>query len=722
MIDPDHLAMLACSSITPEHAATRGYQTITSENAATLADINIVRPGRRTPGLLVPQLRSDGSTWGYQYRPDDPRLRDGKPVKYETPWQQSNGLDVPPGVGELLGDPAVPLWITEGVKKADCGALHGLCIVALSGVWCWLHTNSAGGKMALPDWRDVALNGGRRVILAFDGDVARNPCVQKAMHALSQYLAYKGALVEYLWLPDTDHKTGLDDYLMAGHTVDDLWRLVKPTPPPPAPVNNSHSAPTPPEPAPEPVQPVTLEKLHQRCLHWFGEHYDLDAIDATLATAAAELLTGDPLWLLIISGPGALKTETIITLEDRDRNVIVTSTISSIGALLSATAQKERAADATGGLLKTLEPRGVLILKDMTSILSLPPGIRAPILAAFREIYDGRWVREAGVDGGRRIPWKGRIAVLGACTTAWDRAHAVISEMGDRFVLLRIDSTIHRLDSGSHAIENTGTETQMRAELNLLARGVIAGIDTATVPQLDKDDKRRILRAANLVTLARTAVDHDYRGDVIDAHAPELPTRFGKQLTQVFRGAVIIGLTRQAALRLAIRCARDSMPPLRLEIIDDLAENPDATTADIRKRLHTPRNTVDRQLQAMQILRVVDVDEDRRNQYGTVEWHYSLAADIDPGCLTVPKLADRLAVPEIYISATDTEEEEREQEDNTSTHPPTYISGHAPDAAADAAYRGGKCIDCKERDHSPGRPRCDECHRIWLTLIDGYDR
>jgi len=122
MIDPDHLAMLACSSITPEHAATRGYQTITSENAATLADINIVRPGRRTPGLLVPQLRSDGSTWGYQYRPDDPRLRDGKPVKYETPWQQSNGLDVPPGVGELLGDPAVPLWITEGVKKADCAA------------------------------------------------------------------------------------------------------------------------------------------------------------------------------------------------------------------------------------------------------------------------------------------------------------------------------------------------------------------------------------------------------------------------------------------------------------------------------------------------------------------------------------------------------------------------------------------------------------------------
>ena len=115
----------------------------------------------------------------------------------------------------------MPLFITEGVKKADCGALHGLCIVALSGVWNWMHTNSAGGKMAIPDWYDVALNG-RLVILAYDGDVARRESVQKAQNALAAYLSMKGARVEYLHLPDTDDKTGLDDYLVA-HTVDDLF-------------------------------------------------------------------------------------------------------------------------------------------------------------------------------------------------------------------------------------------------------------------------------------------------------------------------------------------------------------------------------------------------------------------------------------------------------------------------------------------------------------------
>ena len=93
-----------------------------------------------------------------------------------------------------------------------------------------------------------------------------------------------------------------------------------------------------------------------------------------------------------------------------------------------------------------------------------------------------------------------------------------------------------------------------------------------------------LLAAADLVTLARTGVEYDYRGDVIDAHAPEMPTRFAKQLAQIVRGAVAIGMDRGDALRLAIRCARDSMPPLRLAIIDDLAAHPHSSTQEVRRR------------------------------------------------------------------------------------------------------------------------------------------
>ena len=185
-----HRVMLAASGITLEHAAKRGYETISDPRRLVM--LGIAKAGQRTRGLLVPQLRADGSIWGHQYRPDHPRERSGRLVKYETPLGQRNGIDVPPGVGPLLGDPTVPLWVTEGVKKADCGALHGLCIIALPGVWSWRGKNEVGGKVAVADWNDIALNG-RRVILAFDGDVARKASVRKALDALAAYLKTRGA-------------------------------------------------------------------------------------------------------------------------------------------------------------------------------------------------------------------------------------------------------------------------------------------------------------------------------------------------------------------------------------------------------------------------------------------------------------------------------------------------------------------------------------------------
>lgn len=417
-----------------------------------------------------------------------------------------------------------------------------------------------------------------------------------------------------------------------------------------------------------------IDDMHASCRHWFGETYDIEAMDFGLATAAVERLDGDPLWGVIVGGSGDGKTETVTPLGGC--GALVVSTISSVGALLSGTAKREKAKDATGGLLRQVGDRGVLVIKDMTSLLSLAPIVRTEVLAALREIYDGHWTRYVGTDGGRALEWAGRIAIVGAVTTAWDRAHGAIAAMGDRWVLLRVDSTQNRLTKGRRAIDNTGGETDMREELAKLAGYVIASVDPESPPQLTDAEKQRILAAADLVTLARTAVDHDYRGDVIDAHAPEAPTRFAKQLGQVARGAMAIGLGRDAALRLAIRCARDSMPPLRLAIVDDLAEHPSSTTADVRKRLEKPRATTDRQLQALHMLGVVSCNEVQCDQ--RVRWYYSLADGID---------ATSLLVPDLLVDTHSHKERECL---------PTYISG----TNSDRRRPGCVCV---------GRPQCHWC-------------
>jgi len=205
-------------------------------------------------------------------------------------------------------------------------------------------------------------------------------------------------------------------------------------PPPPPPISpGTGPAPS----AAPPPQPSMLDSVHAVFKKWLGEDYDTDVLDAVLATGAAARLTGDALWLLVISGSGNAKTETAQSLAGA--GACVTSTITSEGALLSAS---PRSANATGGLLLKvpLGNHGLLVIKDVTSILSMDKRARALVLAALREIHDGKWERNVGIHGGKTLTWTGRITVVGACTTAWDTAHAVIAIMGDRFVVVRADS------------------------------------------------------------------------------------------------------------------------------------------------------------------------------------------------------------------------------------------------------------------------------------------
>ncbi len=161
---------------------------------------------------------------GYLFRPDYTAFasRDTA-AKYEARPGDPHALDIPPGVdAAMLGDPDKPLWITEGVKKADCGAAHGLCIVDVSGFWEWLWGHRRRHcDFSLPDWSEIFLNR-RKVVLCYD-----NQQVRDWIYDLAPFLKDRGARVSCVWLSDTDTKTGLDDYLQ-DHSVGDLHQLILP--------------------------------------------------------------------------------------------------------------------------------------------------------------------------------------------------------------------------------------------------------------------------------------------------------------------------------------------------------------------------------------------------------------------------------------------------------------------------------------------------------------
>jgi hypothetical protein len=619
----------------------------------------------------------------------------------------------------------VPLWITEGVKKADCGALHDLCIVALSGVWNWLHTNSAGGKMALPEWRDIALNG-RRAIIAFDGDVARKESVQKASRALASYLATKGARVEYLHLPDTDDKTGLDDYL-ADHTIDDLWRLVKPHQPAavqPADTTGAHRQAA--QPKPKPAQPVPLDKS----LAAFGKWLHMDDTAPVLAVAAtvvANIGDGDPVWLLIVGPPSGGKTE-ILTACSSLPYMVPAATISE-AALLSGTSKRERAKDATGGLLRQVGDFGILLAKDFTSVLSQNRDTAKQAMAALREVYDGSWHRPVGTDGGRVLHWQGKCGFIGGVTPSYDRYGTIVNALGDRFLLLRMPDVVPGAQARA-ALRTTEHEQQMRAELAAAMTGLIAGADQTLVhTPLTDDETDRLVQLATFTARARTAVERDgYSGELLVLPQPEGPARLVKALRRVYGALGALGVDNDARWQLLARIALDCVPAVRVPLMRTLLaprtliDTEPQRTADIAGQVGLVTKTAHRLLDDLALI-------------GIAERSKQSAADNSPDLWAAsgwlrdhwPKVGQKSTTRrEGEVKEGEVKEGQLDQHLSPPVHfcPTSDVdpstNGHSRDAA-NTAYTSGLCRDCQKQPQSAGRPRCDECHRIHIRVMAGYD-
>jgi hypothetical protein len=259
-----HLRMLRDESgIADEVIVERGYRSIDSAQGYTeLKALGFSQAqARLTPGLLLPLHTTDGRQPLTIYRPDHPQPdANGRLRKYLLHKGAGVRLDCPPRCQPSLADPSIPLWLTEGQKKADALASHGAVALCLLGVWNFKGKNPQGGTTFLADWDYVALQG-REVRLVFDSDVVTLPGVRKALERLTEHLSRKGAAVRMVYLPlVAGKKVGVDDYLVAGHTLQDLEALIEAPrlkPEPAKPVIELLSAP-----------PKTLSRL----LAWIDGH------------------------------------------------------------------------------------------------------------------------------------------------------------------------------------------------------------------------------------------------------------------------------------------------------------------------------------------------------------------------------------------------------------------------------------------------------------------
>jgi len=216
---PQHRADLVKSGLSEETIEKAGIRSVSPASISKALGYN---NDNIESAYLIPYPGADGHA----------RLRlfykEGKiGRKYSQRKGSPNRLYFPYQSQPFLGDPAVPLYIVEGEKKALKGAQEGLPCIGLPGLWNW----SNGQGALISDFDRLHLQG-REVLIVPDSDY-KTPRAHKygkkagnleeAVRRLAEKLMERGARVEIVQLPPGPLK-GLDDYL-CHHSVDEFKAL-----------------------------------------------------------------------------------------------------------------------------------------------------------------------------------------------------------------------------------------------------------------------------------------------------------------------------------------------------------------------------------------------------------------------------------------------------------------------------------------------------------------
>jgi hypothetical protein len=301
-----------------------------------------------------------------------------------------------------------------------------------------------------------------------------------------------------------------------------------------------------------------------------------DPLYVVLGSVVGNLLKGDPVWIVLIGPPSCGKSTLLGTVHyDRHHKVPKTLEVDSIksaGAMLSGTSRKDISKQATGGMLRRIGDHGILIVKDFTTTMSAAREPLLEVLGALRKVYDGAWTREVGTDGGRFMDWYGKMGLLTACTGAIDRHHAIIGDLGQRWMYYRMEES-DGFGKSKSAMNNLDPKERGQI-LSDLVNGFFENLELdwsdegMSKRELTDLESNRIFSLASFGAAARSSVERDWRTkEVKGTPETEESGRLSSGLSQLYLGLEVIGLEILERWRIVSKIALDSMPKIRLEIV-----------------------------------------------------------------------------------------------------------------------------------------------------------
>ena len=342
----------------------------------------------------------------------------------------------------------------------------------------------------------------------------------------------------------------------------------------------------------------------------------------TLATVAANRLSGDPLWLLVIGPPSSGKTEALAALSDLPE-VYPTSTLTEAGLLSGSPTGKETPRPAVFcGRSASAASSWPLTSGHCSTSTARPETGLSPVSG---RSSTGRLIRRLGTAGGKSYVWEGHAGFLGACTEAVDTPSVDLGLLGERFSYYRMPSVTPADEYMACVVadENAGRQPEIRAER---ARAVAAFFAELVIPEelppMTEDEQARLVTLAGLAARCRSSVVRDgYSREIELVPGHERSPRLFAQLRQLHAGLAVIGAPLAETWRLLAKVALDGIHPGRRAVLDFLVDHPGGhSTSAIAGRCRLTETPTRRHLEDLNAHRVLDRSGHRPALWRTSEW------------------------------------------------------------------------------------------------------
>jgi predicted transcriptional regulator len=373
----------------------------------------------------------------------------------------------------------------------------------------------------------------------------------------------------------------------------------------------------------ESEQRTNLEDVHKAFNKWM-ELEDTKRIDVTLAVALSNKSEElKPLWLILVGPSGCGKTEQIKALRDPFENELPeeadTKRISEITQNTLVSGMKGPDKD----LAPKLEGKLILIY-DFATILNLPSEPKRKVWSQLRELYDGRIGKQAG--SGKDVDYllEPAPSFIACSTPDIDMQLIQKDKLGTRELIYRIEEPEKEdMDDVLDQVWNDHADGKTKEdELNSTVRRFLDEKEPNIEMEIPEEVVEKLKLQAERLSYMRAQGDFDnYTNELEGKVTREVPTRALDQLKSFYICLMSLSpdYEERRALEVIEHIVRSSGNPRREKVIGELAYRGETTGYSISQSLRISPDPIQRDLQILWNLGLVNRKTKERENGDKVE-------------------------------------------------------------------------------------------------------